>query len=1533
MDQFCGSPFWDWDLTWNTDNPVFTPCFERTVLAFAAPIFLWIFGPLDIYFSYSSIPSRSYIPWSALSIGKLGLATLLIILEMGSLVFSTFFLPVADSSRNIYPVDIYGPILRAVTLLLYMGLLLYSKNRGICSSGVQFLFWLLLSLTQAVRFRTLILRLGPKEFVMDPLLYSIEVAYFPLVVGQFILHCWADVAPIHLSDYKSMSTKTKNITPEPTASFLSELLFEWFTPLVWKGFKKPLEYSDLWYLNWSETSQHNVALFDRNWPKNLNPGLTIDQKQGKHSKTTSVKSSPYEAKEAGVLLALTKTFGWVWIIAYVIRTVTNILLFVSPQILNLLIDFVSSSNEPTWKGLLYASILFLSAFIGTIFAAYALHMYYVIGIRAKISLTSAVYRKALLLSSSARRAESLGEIVNHMAVDINYITEFSQMGHQLWSAPIIIAIALYFLWNILGPSSLAGMAVIIVILPLNALIASQTQKLQKQQMLWKDKRTKLMNEILSGMKVIKLYAWEPSFENQVTNIRNEELRVLRKTAYFNSISDLLWTCAPFLVAVATFGTYVLIDDSRVLDAQTAFVSLSLFNIMSQSLTFFPFLISAFIQAFVAVKRLNKYMNAEELIIDAVSHCDDEMNPIVIENGYFSWDNQGDSGNATLKEINFQVKEGELVAIVGGVGSGKSSLLSCLLNELAKIRGRVNIKGDIAYVAQQAWIQNGSVRDNILFGKPYDTQKYRRVVEACALRPDLEILAAGDKTEIGEKGINLSGGQKQRIALARAVYSNASVYLLDDPLSAVDAHVGKHIFDKVIGPKGMLRRKTRLLVTHGIVYLPLVNNIFVMLDGRISEEGTYQQLLDKKGAFSDFLKQHSSSSSSSETDLAEETVDKITLKTESVAESLRKRTGTATHSETEEEIERQRRLSNVSISGSYAASIAHSGTGNQLIEAETSETSSVKASVYLDYMRAAGWTMVFGSCSLYFVFQVFSVGSNLWLSEWTSNVPIENGNDKNYNNQTASKNSDYNQTFYLGIYGSLGLFQGIAILFASLVVAMGTVKSSNVLHSRMLVRIMRAPLSFFDVTPLGRIVNRFSKDVDSMDNVLPLILRYMLSGTFNVLATLVVISVSTPVFALVIPPVGLLYYFVQRFYIATSRQLKRLESVTRSPIYSHFGETISGASTIRAFKQQARFVEEMERRVDHNLRSYYCSVSSNRWLQVRLETVGNSVVFFAALFAVLGRETLSPGIVGLSVSYALQITGALLVLVRITSDMETNIVAVERLKEYSNVVQEATWETKDPFLVPEKSWPQQGKIVFDSYQTRYRPGLDLVLKNLTCTINCGEKVGIVGRTGAGKSSMTLAIFRIVEAAGGSITVDGKDISRLGLHDVRGRITIIPQDPVLFSGSLRINLDPFELESDETLYRTLELAHLKNFFVGLQGGLDYEIAEGGENLSVGQRQLVCLARALLRKTKILVLDEATAAVDLDTDELIQQTIRKEFKESTVITIAHRLNTIMDSDRVIVLENGEIQEFDSPQNLLANENSIFSQMSKETETNRSS
>merc|ERR1719445_1415614 len=505
---------------------------------------------------------------------------------------------------------------------------------------------------------------------------------------------------------------------------------------------------------------------------------------------------------------------------------------------------------------------------------------------------------------------------------------------------------------------------------------------------------------------------------------------------------------------------------------------------------------------------------------------------------------------------------------------------------------------------------------------------------------------------------------------------------------------------------------------------------------------------------------------------------------------------------------------------------------------------------------------------------------------------------------------------------MGGAQAIGAVLASLFLYLSTIKGGRGLHHRMLDRIMHSPMAFFDTTPQGRILNRFGKDVDVLDGTMPMVLRGWITCLFSCIATFLVIMVTTP-FAII--PIFIVltgYYFVQRVYVAASRQLKRLESTSRSPIYSHFGETLAGAAVIRAYGLQQRFIRESEKRVDFNHQAAMAGIIANRWLAVRLETVGNCIIFAAALFAVLGRETLSPGMVGLSVSYALQVTQTLNWLVRMTSEVETNIVTVERLEEYSVVDTEADWEGGHKV---EESWPREGKIELQDYSTRYREGLDLALRQVSATIQGGERVGIVGRTGAGKSSLTLALFRLIEPASGRILIDGIDISKLGLHKLRSRLTIIPQDPVLFSGSLRHNLDPFEQYSDEAVWAALRQSHLADFVSSLKSGLDHEVAEGGENLSVGQRQLICLARALLRKTKILVLDEATAAVDLETDNLIQSTIRAEFVDCTVLTIAHRLNTIMDSNRVVVLDQGKVIEFESPASLMAKKDSIFYGMAK--------
>ncbi|NXU21396.1 MRP2 protein, partial [Pardalotus punctatus] len=496
-----------------------------------------------------------------------------------------------------------------------------------------------------------------------------------------------------------------------------------------------------------------------------------------------------------------------------------------------------------------------------------------------------------------------------------------------------------------------------------------------------------------------------------------------------------------------------------------------------------------------------------------------------------------------------------------------------------------------------------------------------------------------------------------------------------------------------------------------------------------------------------------------------------------------------------------------------------------------------------------------------------------------------------------------------------------LLFAIILSAQGAVRASRILHQQLLSNVLRVPMSFFDTTPTGRIVNRFAKDIFIVDETIPTSFRSWLNCFMGIISTLIIICLATPFFALVVIPLSIFYYFVLRFYVSTSRQLRRLDSVTRSPIYSHFGETVSGLSVIRAYGHQERFLMQNETTMDINQKSVYSWIISNRWLAIRLEFVGSLVVLFSALLAVIAKDTLEGGIVGLSVSSALNVTQTLNWLVRTSSELETNIVAVERVHEYTKVKNEVRKPGSRQTPAAHLGASQHCR----AHQTKAESICPVFFSPVSSSKKLLPQIGVVGRTGAGKSSLTNCLFRVLEAAGGKIIIDDVDIATIGLHDLRKSLTIIPQDPVLFTGTLRMNLDPFDQYSDEEVWKALELAHLKTYAQGLSEGLLHVVSEGGENLSVGQRQLVCLARALLRKAKILILDEATAAVDLETDHLIQTTIRSEFADCTVLTIAHRLHTIMDSNRVMVLQAGQIVEFDSPEELLTKQG-IFSSMAKD-------
>ncbi|XP_054838697.1 ATP-binding cassette sub-family C member 2 isoform X2 [Eublepharis macularius] len=1472
---------------------------------------------------------------------KQALTVLLLLIALTELIFTT----VQGVGQQSTPAVQYtNPVLYLITWVLVL-LIHDSRRFATCRDSWTLFFFFILSLLCGLFQLQTLIRQAVQGVLSDVPRFCLFLLSYGIQLLLMVISVVSDIAP----EMKEAAKKN----PEITASFLSFITFHWYNRMLLKGYKKPLEMDDLWDLNDADKANVVFGTFEKNMQTGIKKAqreLEIRHRKKRHrspitdhrnglSKAQSQDALVLEEKDQKqkgkggkrdfrgdytkhwLIIALMRTFAGNLMKAVALKLVHDLLVFVSPQLLKLMITFVSDQEAYIWHGYLYAVLLFVTALVQSICLQQYFQLCFKLGMSVRTSLMAAIYKKALTVSNATRKQFTVGETVNLMSADAQRFMDFTNFVHQLWSSPLQIALSIVFLWEELGPSMLAGIGVMVLLLPINAVLVTKARAIQMKNMTNKDERMKIMNEILSGIKILKLFAWEPSFEQRIGRIRTRELKGLLNFSYLQAISIFLFTCAPVLVSVATFAVYVMVDESHVLDAQKAFTSISLFNVLRFPLTMLPLVLSSLVQVNVSTERLEQYLGSDDLDTSAVWHDPNPGCAVYFSDSSFAWERNSD---ATIRDITLKIPHGCLVAIVGPVGSGKSSLLSAILGEMENIKGHINIQGSVAYVPQQAWIQNATLKDNILFGSPLDEVRYQEVLKACALLPDLQLLPGGDLTEIGEKGINLSGGQKQRVSLARAVYNNADVYLLDDPLSAVDSHVGRHIFDKVLGPDGLLQHKTRILVTHSLNFLAQVDDIVMLVAGAVSEQGSYSTLLANGGEFAQLLSTYGNQQENMPEEEAivgigeeleldgdpepgaeEMPADVVTMTQKSEASIQQKNFTRSLSTSSNMSLVRasQRKLQRLKSMEEVK--------GQRLIEKEAVETGKVKFSVYLQYLQAVGWgfsTLVFIA---YIGQYVASVGSSLWLSDWTDDA-------LNLTETYSAAQRDMR----VGVFGALGVGQAIFLLAGSFLAARGAVQASGTLHQELLSNILRAPMSFFDTTPTGRIVNRFAKDIFTVDETIPMSFRSWLSCFLGILSTLLLICLATPYFAIVILPLGILYYFVQQFYVATSRQLRRLDSVTRSPIYSHFGETVSGLSVIRAYRHQERFLLHNEKIVDFNQKCVYSSIVSNRWLAVRLELVGNLVVFFSALLAVFARGSSTSGIVGLSISSALNVTQTLNWLVRMTSELETNIVAVERVHEYTQVANEAPWVTAQR---PPPNWPSKGEICIKDYRVRYRPELELVLDGINCDIKTTEKVGVVGRTGAGKSSLTNCLFRILEAAGGKILIDGLDIATLGLHDLRRNLTIIPQDPILFSGTLRMNLDPFDQYSDEEVWRALELAHLKSYVHDLPERLLHLVSEAGENLSVGQRQLLCLARALLRKSKILILDEATAAVDMETDHLIQETIRSEFASCTVLTIAHRLHTIMDSHRVMVLQAGKIVEFNSPEQLLQ-EDGIFADMAKD-------
>ncbi|KAI0352362.1 metal resistance protein YCF1 [Trametes cingulata] len=1378
--------------------------------------------------------------------------------------------------------------LEIVALFISPFLVSLNHLRTRASSSLILLFWPIYALAIVVWARTS-LTISPVALLPVVVIRGVVTL---LGLAAFALECLG--TEFTEEDRPEHFVKGHVESPLLTANIFSKWSFMWMDTLMKKGASEYITEDDL-------------------------PALVPSDEAG----ALGERLKKAMRKHSSLWVALFVAYGGPYAFALGLKIIQDSLAFLQPQLLRWLLSYISKyqtakasdGNPPTAvEGFAIAVIMFGASLVQTV----VLHQYFQrcfeTGMRVRSGLITAIYQKALILSNDGRSSAS-GDIVNLMSVDAMRLQDLCTYGLISISGPFQITLAFISLYNILGWPAFVGVAIMIVSIPLNTLIARLLKRLQEKQMKNRDKRTRLMSELLANIRSIKLYAWENAFMRWVSDVRNnQELKMLRKIGIVTSLNTSLWSGIPLLVAFSSFAVAAYTSDTP-LTSDKIFPAISLYMLLQFPLSMFSMVTSNIIEAMVSVKRLSSFFKSDELQPDVrqtITKEEVDVGDVVVSvtNGEFRWNK--DSPSPTLEDINLTVRKGELVGILGRVGAGKTSLLSAIIGEMLRSDGEVKVMGSISYAPQNPWIMSATIRDNILFSHRYDEEFYNIVLDACALRPDLALLPNGDMTEVGEKGITLSGGQRARVALARAVYARADIVILDDVLAALDSHVAKHVFDHVIGPNGILATKARIVVTNSIHFLKQFNHILYMRRGVILESGTYAELVSNPQTnLHKLIKGHGnltatltsgtstpfitgfSATPSSEGETAVDSKEQLTdEKLESVDKTLIRR----------------KSFGKAVLEDALPTHTASDGPTK-----EHSEQGRVKQEVYLRYVEAAS-KAGFGAFIVATILQqIASLLGNNTLRAWGEH------------NREAGDNAGAG--VYLLGYGLFSLSSTLMGTAAAILIwVLCSIRSARRLHDAMLNAIMHAPLTFFELTPTGRILNLFSRDTYVVDMILARVIQNSVRTLCVTAMIVVVIGYSFPLFLIAVPPLAWFYIRVMIYYLATSRELKRLDAVSRSPIFAWFSESLNGLSTIRAFGQQHLFVANNERRVDRNQICYLPSISVNRWLAVRLEFVGSTIIFIAALLSIVALVTtgVDAGLVGFVLSYALNTTGSLNWLVRSASEVEQNIVSVERILHYIELPPEAPWEV--PGTVPE-DWPSKGEVEFRQYSARYRPELDLVLKDINVKINASEKIGIVGRTGSGKSSLLLSLFRIIEPASGTILIDGVDVTKVGLHDLRSAISIVPQSPDLFEGTIRENIDPTGASSDAEIWVALEQTRLKSFVETLPGGLDATVREGGSSLSAGQRQLLCFARALLRKSKILVLDEATSAVDLDTDRAIQEIIRgPQFAHVTMLTIAHRVNTILESDRVLVLDAGKVLEFDSPKNLLANKQSAFHSLAAE-------
>ncbi|TVU47482.1 hypothetical protein EJB05_07085 [Eragrostis curvula] len=1282
------------------------------------------------------------------------------------------------------------------------------------------------------------------------------------------------------------------------AGFLSELSFSWMGPLLAVGNEKTLGLDDVPGIDPADSVDGLLPPFKANLE-----ALTGNGDGSGRNVVTAFKLAK----------ALLRTVWWHVAVTAFYALVYNVATYVGPYLIDSLVQYLNGDERYASKGQLLVIVFIVAKVFECLSQRHWFFRLQQVGIRVRSALVAIVYQKSLALSSQSRQSRTSGEMINIISVDADRVGNFAWYMHDLWLVPLQVGMAMFILYSTLGLASLATLGAIVVIMLANVPPGQMQEKFQEKLMDCKDVRMKATSEILHNMRILKLQGWEMKFLSKIIELRKTETNWLKKYLYTSAIVTFVFWGTPTFVAVVTFGACVLmgipLESGKVLSA------LATFRVLQEPIYFLPDTISMMIQTKVSLDRIASFMCLEELPSDAVQRLPSGCSNVAIDvkNGCFSWDASPEV--LTLKDMNFQAQQGMRVAVCGTVGSGKSSLVSCILGEIPKISGDVVICGTTAFVSQSAWIQSGKIQENILFGKEMDSEKYDRVLESCSLKKDLEILPFGDQTVIGERGINLSGGQKQRIQIARALYQDADIYLFDDPFSAVDAHTGSHLFKECLLKD--LASKTVVYVTHQIEFLPSADLILVMKDGKIAQAGKYDEILSSGEELMELVGAHKDALTS----LA--MMDAVSGDSEASCSS-----GTAKFSR--------------SISSAEKKDKDNEDEGNaksgQLVQEEERERGRVGFWVYWKYLILAykGALVPFVLLAQ-ILFQVLQIVSNYWMA-WAAPV-------------SKDVEAPVSMLTLLYVYVALALGSSLCILIRSLLIATAAYKTATLLFNKMHMSIFRAPMSFFDSTPSGRILNRASHlcrsastDQTEVDTNIAGQMGSVAFSIIQLVGIIVVMSqVAWQVFVVFIPVFAACFWY-QRYYIDTARELQRLVGVCKAPIIQHFAESISGSTTIRSFSKENQFVSTNSYLTDAYSRPKFYNAGAREWLCFRLDALSSLTFAFSLIFLInLPTGLIDPGIAGLAITYGLNLNMLQAWVVWSMCTLENKIISVERILQYMSIPAEPPLVTSGDILP--HNWPSNGQIQLHNLhvhplipfatfsilhlpflflmQVKYAPQLPFVLKGLTVTFPGGMKTGIVGRTGSGKSTLIQALFRIVDPTIGQILIDGIDISTIGLHDLRSRLSIIPQEPTMFEGTVRSNLDPLGEYTDNQIWEALNCCQLGDEVRKKELKLDSPVIENGENWSVGQRQLVCLGRVILKQSKILVLDEATASVDTATDNLIQKTLRQQFTETTVITIAHRITSVLDSDMVLLLDNGVAVEHNTPTKLLENKTSLFSKL----------